>query len=137
MGDLGGPSCPTSASHESNVSKGCHRDTGSWAAAAIEQAGVPVVASPASDAKFKVFLRLKRSGLHVEQLTELAGDARPVGTIQRIVPNGKTVEVGQILPGLPSSNRAQRRQGRSSAGEDNSIKLRYPGAVVTPIAVFR
>lgn len=104
-------------------------------ASAFEEAEVPVIASLIGAEKFKVFVRLKRSCLLVEELQEVDGDARLVAKIQRLVPRGRAVEVGQVLPGLPSPNRSQRRQGRVP-GEENALRLRYPGAVATPIAVF-
>jgi hypothetical protein len=105
-------------------------------AAAIEDSGIPVLASLVGDEKFKFFVRLKRSNLQVEQLTAIEGDVRLVGTIQRLIPKAAgDVEVGQILPGIPSPNRTQRRQGGQK--EENAIRLRYPSAVIMPLAVFR
>ncbi|MGO9455972.1 MAG: hypothetical protein ACLP62_02840 [Acidimicrobiales bacterium] len=104
-------------------------------AMATRDAPVQVIASLAADPRFKVFMRLKRSGMQVEDLPDLEGDARLVATIQSKVGRGKSVDVGPILPGLPVQSRAQRR--RSSASEPTNLTLRYPGAIVTPIALFR
>lgn len=107
------------------------------AAAAMDEAGIPVISSLVGDNRFKVFVRLSRSSLQVEDIHELEGDARLVGTIMRKVPRGRPVEVGQLLPGVPTPSRAQRRQQGGRSTESNSISLRYPGAVVSPIAIFR
>jgi hypothetical protein len=104
-------------------------------AAITDGAAVPVTATLASGSKLTLFMRLSRTSLLVEDLSDLEGEARLVATIQSKVQRGKPVQVGQVLPGLPSANRAQRRKGGASDSSD--ITLRYPGAVVTPLAIFR
>ena len=105
------------------------------AATAMENAGIPALVSLVGDTKFKMFLRLRRSSLQIEELQELEGDVRLVGTVHSKITKGKPAEVGQLLPGLPVQNRAQRRNAGS--GDSNAITLRYPGAIITPIALFR
>jgi hypothetical protein len=46
------------------------------------------------------------------------------------------MEVGQLLPGMPTPNRAQRRKDGGSPNP-RSMTLRYPGAIITPITIFR
>jgi len=106
------------------------------AAAVIEQAGIPVTATLVGDSRYKFFLRLRQANLQSDDLNDLEGETRIVGTIQSKVAKGKTMEVGQLLPGLPSPNRVQRRR-TGGTPDSNSVSLRYPGAVITPIAVFR
>lgn len=105
------------------------------AATAMEEAGVPLLASLVGDTRFKMFLRLKKTSLQIEELQEFDGDARLVGSIQSKVAKGKPTEVGQLLPGLRAPNRAQRRQG--GAEDKNSVTMRYPAAIINPIAIFR
>ncbi len=104
-------------------------------ARAMDEAGLPVLASLVGDNRFKFFLRLKRADLQVESLQELDGDARIVGSVQLKVPRGKPTEVGQLLPGPPTQNRTQRRAGKVK--DQNKVTLRYPSATITPIAIFR
>ena len=106
------------------------------AAAAVEQAGIPMTATLVGQGRYKFFLRLKRENLQCDDLNDLDGEARLVGTIQSKVAKGKTMEVGQLLPGVPSSNREQRRKS-GGAPDPSSVILRYPAAVITPIAIFR
>jgi|GEM_PF-3417107 len=105
------------------------------AATMTEDAPMPIVASLASDPKFKFFVRLKRANILIDDLQDLEGEARLVTSIQSKVARGKPAQVGQLLPGMPSQNRAQRR--RSGSSDNGSVTLRYPAAIVTPIAIFR
>jgi hypothetical protein len=105
------------------------------AAAITEDAPVPIVASLVTDPKFKFFVRLKREMIQAEGIGDLEGEARLVGSIQSKVARGKPEQVGQLLPGLLAQNRAQRR--RSGSSDSGSVTLRYPAAVVTPVAIFR
>ena len=105
------------------------------AAALTEGAPVPMVASLTSNSKFKLFVRLNREKLLVDGLQDLDGEARIVASIQSKVEREKPTEISHVVPGQPATNRAQRRR---SGGQDSSnITLRYPAAVVTPIAIFR
>ena len=104
-------------------------------AAVTDEASVPVTATLANDSKFMFFMRLNRVSLLVEDLHDVEGEARLVATVQSKVQRGKPLVVGQVLPGLPSTNRAQRRKGGNN--QSSEITLRYPGAVVTPLAIFR
>jgi hypothetical protein len=106
------------------------------AAAAVEQAGIPVTATLIGDSRYKFFLRLKQAHLQGDDFNDLEGEARLVGSIQSKLAKGKAMEVGQLLPGLPTQNRAQRR-GNGASPDPVSVTLRYPGAVITPIAIFR
>jgi hypothetical protein len=104
-------------------------------AALAEEAPVPALASLTADPRFKLFVRLKRENIQVDGLQDLDGEARLVASIQSKVTRGKPIQVGQFLPGLTTSNRAQRRNTRT--GDSSTITLRYPAAVVTPICIFR
>jgi len=105
------------------------------AAAMAESAPIPLIASMVSDLRFRFSLRLGRDKLQVANLDELEGEAQLVASVQSKVLRGKPVQVGQLVPGLPVQNRAQRR--RTGGGEDGSVTLRYPAFIVTPIAIFR
>lgn len=106
------------------------------AAAAVEQGGIPVTAALVGDKRYKLFLRLKQANLQTDDPNDLEGEARLLGTIQVKVAKGTTMEVGELLPGLPSPNRAQRRKAGATV-DPSIVTLRYPGAVITPIAIFR
>ena len=103
-------------------------------AAAMQEAGIPVLASLTGDQRIKIFVRLKSAHIQVEDLQDIAGNVRIVGTIESKVGRGRPMEM-PILPGLPTQSRAERR--RSGSSNQNSIPLRYPAAVVTPIGIFR
>jgi hypothetical protein len=105
-------------------------------ATAMEQAGIPTNATLIGDSRYKFFFRLKQANLQTNDLNDLEGEARLVGTIQSKVAKGKTMQVSQLLPGLPSANRTERRKGRGTP-DPTIVTLRYPGAVITPIAIFR
>jgi hypothetical protein len=105
------------------------------AAAMTEHAPVPVVATLATNPNFKFFMRLNRERIQVEDLQDLEGEARLVASIQSKVLRGKPTQVGELLRGLPSQNRAQRR--RSGSTNSGTVTLRYPSAVVAAIALFR
>jgi hypothetical protein len=47
-------------------------------AAAIEEVGVPVLASLVDDQRFKIFVRLKRSHMQIVDLDDIMGNARLV-----------------------------------------------------------
>jgi hypothetical protein len=103
-------------------------------AAITDAASVPITAKVASSPKYGFFMRLDRANILVDDLQGIEGEARLVATIQTKVSKGKPLQVGQLLPGIPSPNRKQRRK---SGEGSNDITLRYPGAIVTPLAIFR
>jgi hypothetical protein len=105
------------------------------AVAITEEAPVPVLSNLASDPKFKFFMRLKRDKIVAENLEDLDGEARLIASIQSKVERRKPTQVGQLVRGLPSQNREQRR--RSGGTDNGTINLRYPAAIVTPVAIFR
>jgi hypothetical protein len=107
------------------------------AAALAEDAPLSLVASLASDPKFKFGVRLKRDNIQVDSIQDLDGEARLVASIQSKVLRGKPTQVGQLLPNVPAQNRAQRRRSGDGGGSTTNITLRYPAAVVAPIAIFR
>lgn len=104
------------------------------AASAADDSPLPVLASLADNPRYKMFVRLKRSCIQVDTVDDLEGEARLIGSIKQKVLRGKTHEIGTLLPAIPPPNREQRRSRSASA---NSLVLKYPAAVVVPIAVFR
>lgn len=104
-------------------------------ATVTEAAPLPVLGSLASSPRYKFFLRLRRADILADELGDLDGPARLIGAIQSKVARGKSTVVGQLMPGLPPSNRAARRRSATPGGAE--ITLRYPAAVITPIGIFR
>ena len=104
-----------------------------------DQSPLPVEAHLASDERYAFHLQLKRDSVLVG-IDELGGEARMLAQIQRKVEKGKPQTIQLLVPELvPRTNRAQRREKAKKSGtaQDTTIVLRYPGAIVTHIAVYR
>lgn len=103
-------------------------------AAATKAVPLPVIASLASDQRYKFFTRLKRTSVRVDQIGDLDGQARLIGAVHCRLPRGKAQVVGHV-PGMSPPRRPIRK--RSTAAIGAGITLRYPSAVLTPVAIFR
>jgi hypothetical protein len=109
------------------------------AAEIVDESPLPVLARLASDERYAFHLQMKRSFISVGA-DELSGEARMLAKIQRKVEKGKPEVIHLLLPEvMPRMNRAQRRGSAkgSEAGKSFTVDLRYPSAIMTPIAIYR
>lgn len=106
------------------------------AAAIADQSPLPLAAHLASDLRYTFFQQLKRDSMTVP-MDELDGEARMLAKVQRKIVKGRPESVQLLVPGAPAPNRAQRRKQDSQTDPDSVITLRYPSAVVTPLAIWR
>jgi hypothetical protein len=106
------------------------------AAAMADQSPLPLEAHLASDPRYSFFQQLKRDCMTVP-IDELDGEARMLVKVQRKIVKGHPQSVQLLVPGAPATNRAERRKQDSHTDPDSAITLRYPAAVVTPLALWR
>jgi hypothetical protein len=96
-----------------------------------EASPVPCLVEVAALRRYKFLARLRRASLRCA-LDELDGEATVMGKIQRKLAKGQSEPYGDELVGLPNLS----RQARRKAGQ-RQLRLGYPGAVLTPIAIWR
>lgn len=103
------------------------------------QSPLPLQAHLASDDRYTFHLRLKRSPILVG-MEELGGEARLLAKVQRKIEKSKPETIQLLMPeiGTPA-NRARRRAKpkKSDTAQGSAVHLRYPAAIVTPIAIYR
>ncbi len=98
-------------------------------------AAVPCIFSPAGSPRYQFFAELPREHLLVEP-GALEGELSVLAKIQRFVLKGKPETLGSgILPGM-SLNREQRRTQKADE-QPMTVRLSFPAAVATVIAIYR
>jgi len=111
-------------------------------AAAVETGSLTVISSVAMASKFKMIVPLARPHLRVP-VASIEGEATLLAKIQRKLNRGEIVSAIELFPGM---NRLGRKQldsfNKSIQGGPTGLDLgvstvSYPGAVVTPIAIFQ
>ena len=96
---------------------------------------IPCTFAPLGSPTFHFFAELPRNHLLIDA-TGLEGELTVLAKIQRFIAKGKPETAGG-LPFLPkvTINRQQRRRGKSD--EPFTIRLSYPAAVATVLAIYR
>jgi hypothetical protein len=93
-----------------------------------------VSAALVSDPRFKFGMRVKREFV-LDSIEALEGECRVLASLQSKATRDRPLQVEEF-PGLvPQQSRQQRR--RKDATANRGIVLRYPSAIVSPIALFR
>jgi hypothetical protein len=112
-------------------------------AALMESDWIPIIASVVGAPQFKFLARLQKSKLLVDRLA-LEGEAVLFGKIQRILRPREELPVADLMPGwaaLPAEKRkeleASLRESEVSKFGLGEFSIRAPGAVVTPVAIYR
>lgn len=103
------------------------------AAAVAKQAPLHLETRLVDSPRYVLYQPLKRSCL-ATGIEDLEGEARVLAKIQRKIAKAHPHTIQLLAPGIPAPNRAERRSGQ---GDDFTITLRYPAAIVSPIAIYR
>lgn len=97
-------------------------------------AAVPCTFQPLGSPRYRFFAELPRGHLLVEPAA-LQGEVTVLAKIQRLIKKGAPETVGAgVLQGAPV-NREQRRKQKSNP--PFTVRLSYPSAVVTAVAIYR
>lgn len=104
----------------------------SAAARQVTSRPVPCVIAVTSAPRFKLLARLSRTSL-LSSIDDLQGEATVMGRIQRKLAKGQSEIVDEEVLGLPRPARRDRRRGGSAP----LVKIGHPGAVLSPIAIWR
>lgn len=102
----------------------------------LERDTVPVLVTPATGASQRFVALLHPHWLLVDNILDLSGEVVVMAKIRSLIPRSKPVHVEEFLPSLPQPPRAERRKKPSGKGTTRTT-VRYPGAVLTPVAVYR
>lgn len=94
-------------------------------------APVPCFVHLAPAPRYKFLARLRRTSMQCS-VDELDGHAIVLGKLQRKLRKGESETVEEELLGIPKLSREMRRK----TGQQY-VRLTYPGAVITPIAIWR
>lgn len=110
----------------------------------VSTSTLPVIMSIVGSRRFQFTTELIDGALQVP-VTELAGEATVLGTLQKKIPKGQsatTVDLGQTLPQV-LENRETRRRSKQAAPSNSDfpremeLEIPYPVAVMKTLAIYR
>jgi hypothetical protein len=101
---------------------------------------VPVVATPVGSPTIGFIAHLKRAALDVD-VHELEGEATLVGKIRRKLADNEKYAVFELFAGQNSLPKKMRKELEESLADDtdefDDMFVSAPGALITPVAIFR
>lgn len=110
---------------------------------ASDSGPVSLIASVAAYPRFRFLCQLNRSFLRASA-NALEGEATVIGKIQRKLFRAETVSAVELFPGMNRLSKKQRREFERNVGnpkipgmEFGPSSIAYPGAILTPIAIYR